>query len=50
MNNRKRWKKVPIDVKVKYIGVGASHILFLSENNIVYACGANSDGQLGVGD
>ena len=33
------------------MGVGASHVLFLSEDdNMVYACGANSEGQLGVGD
>mmetsp|Transcript_34363 Transcript_34363/g.47248 ORF Transcript_34363/g.47248 Transcript_34363/m.47248 type:complete len:551 (-) Transcript_34363:52-1704(-) len=36
-------------LKVLKISAGRSHSLFLFENNEVYGCGSNSNGQLGLG-
>lgn len=38
------------DINIVQVATGKKHSLFLSDNGIVYACGDNSFGQIGISD
>jgi alpha-tubulin suppressor-like RCC1 family protein len=45
-----KWQRVATPARVRAVVAGAEHSFLLLETGEVYACGANSGGQLGLGD
>ncbi|KAL7469045.1 hypothetical protein ACHAXS_009292 [Conticribra weissflogii] len=41
--------KIPLSDRIVHAAIGGEHTLLLSENGVVYACGSNELGQIGLG-
>ena len=45
---RMQWVGIALPCETKSISCGYYHTMIITENDLIYACGSNSDGQIGI--